>query len=116
MRLSLLLAVLVFGFPAISDAHFIWLLTDSAGTTGRVQVFFGEAAEPDDPDLLSRVEKAKVWTVGWRGDAAAVPLELGEESLDGSLSERARQSPVVLSHTYGVFTRGDSSFLLNYYA
>ena len=116
MRKCFWLVALLLCFPGVSQAHFLWLLTDTSGNSGRLRVFFGEAAEPDDPELLTRIAKARVWTIGSRGDAQEVPLKIGDESLEGMLPERSRQNPAVLNHTYGVFTRGDSSFLLNYYA
>lgn len=107
---------LILSLPAVSQAHFIWLLTGSGEDAGRVQVFFGEAAEPDDPDLLDRIIKAEAWSVGGRGKPEKLSLSKGEDALEGTLSAKAQQRAVVLKHTYGVFTRGQSSFLLNYYA
>ena len=108
----LMLAVL--SFPATANAHFLWLL--ASPRDGKVYVYFGEAAEPDDPDLLSRVEKAQVWSVDYRGEPAPLSLKKGEESLEAALSDRAKQSPVILNHTYGLFSRGGKASLLNYYA
>ncbi|MDA1159766.1 MAG: hypothetical protein O2983_09170, partial [Planctomycetota bacterium] len=82
----------------------------------RVQVFFGKAAEPDDPELLDRIIKAEAWSVGGRGKPETLSLSKGEDALNATLPEKLQQNAVVLKHTYGVLTRGQSSFLLNYYA
>lgn len=116
MKRLLFSLMLLLCLPAVSRAHFIWVLTGSGQDAGRVQVFFGEAAEPDDPDLLDRIIKAEAWTAGGRGEPEKIALTKGDDALEATLSERASQKAVVLKHTYGVFTRGQSSFLLNYYA
>ena len=116
MRHLLLSLTLSLALPAISQAHFIWLLTGSAETPGRVQVFFGEAAEPNDPELLNLISKAQAWSAGKWGKPEKLTLTKGGESLEGTLSEKASQNTVILKHTYGVFTQSESSFLLNYYA
>ncbi|MBI1311548.1 hypothetical protein GC176_09600 [bacterium] len=116
MKHCLLLMALLLLFPSVSRAHFLWLLTESAEGESRVHVYFGEAAEPDDPELLDRVERAQVWSVGRRDEPKLLSLSKGEDSLTAELSGQATQNAVILKHSYGVLTRGDSSFLLNYYA
>jgi N-acetylneuraminic acid mutarotase len=116
MKLILFSLTLLLSLPAVSQAHFIWLLTGAGEDAGRVQVFFGEAAKPDDPELLDLIARSQAWSVGKWGKPEKLPLTKGEEALEGTLSEKSRQNAVVLNHTYGVITRGDSSFLLNYYA
>ncbi|NQV27257.1 MAG: hypothetical protein HQ518_23155 [Rhodopirellula sp.] len=116
MRHSILLMTLVMLSPAIARAHFLWLVIEPAIEPARVQVYFGEAAEPDDPDLLDRVVKAEVWSAGGRGKLQPLVLKKNEESLTAALTDRTQQNPAILKYTYGVVTRGDSTFLLNYYA
>lgn len=114
-HLAYSLTMLLF-FPAVSQAHFLWLLTDTADSPEKVHVYFGESAEPDDPDLLDRVTEARAWSVGRHSEPQRLELKKIEESLEATLSDKSRQTPLILNHTYGVFTRGTSSFLLNYYA
>jgi hypothetical protein len=116
MKHFLFSLTLLLCLPSVSHAHFIWVLTGSGDDAGRVQVFFGEAAEADDPELLDRIINAEVWSIGGRGKSEKLHLTKGEDALESPLSEKLRQNPVVLKYTYGVFTRGQSSFLLNYYA
>lgn len=106
-------ASLILAFPSVSHAHFLWLLTSGPPSASKVQVFFGEAAEPDDPDLLSKVVKAEAWVVGGRGEPKALELRQVEATLEAALDQPAT---VILRHTYGVTTRGGQSFLLQYYA
>lgn len=116
MKTTIAAILLSLCLPSVTQAHFLWLLTESDGDAQRVQVFFGEAAEPDDPDLLDRVGGAGIWSVSSRGEPQKLTLKKDDDSLVAALTSRTAQSPVVLRHTYGVFTRGESSFLLNYYA
>lgn len=116
MKQILFSVSLLLCLSSVGQAHFIWVLTDAGNEGGRARVFFGEAAEPDDPDLLDRIVRAEAWSVGRYGKPEKLPLVKGDETLEAVLSEQARQNAVVLKHTYGVFTRGESSFLLNYYA
>ncbi len=102
--------------PQVASAHFLWLVRDAGGQPGKMQVYFGEVAEPDDPGLLERVQAAQVWALPGRGEPQALSLTRVEDELVAELPPAARQATVVLRHTYGVMTRGDASFLLNYYA
>jgi N-acetylneuraminic acid mutarotase len=116
MKRILFSITLLLMLPTVSRAHFLWLLSESAETGGRVQVYFGEAAEPDDPDLLERVTAAQVWSVGQRGEPRLLPLSKADDSLTAELAGQATRNTLILKHSYGVLTRGDSAFLLNYYA
>lgn len=99
-----------------ASAHFLWLLTGSEKAPGKVQVYFGEAAEPDDPALLDKVAKAEVWSVGGRGEPKLLALTKAEDSLQAELTGSALLSPLILRHSYGVLSKGDSEpFLLMYY-
>ena len=111
-----LIVALWLAFPALSHAHFLWLFTDPSATPGKVQVYFGEAAEPDDPALLDKVAKAEVWTVGGRGEPKQVTLSKGKDGLEGDLEGPARQATIILRHNYGVVAKGGEPFLLKYYA
>lgn len=114
-RIAFVLALLL-AAPQLSHAHFLWLLTDSTAPQGKVQVFFGESAEADDPALLDRVIKAEVWTMGGRGEPKLLTLTKGSDALEAELAGAARQSTLVLRHNYGVMAKGGDPFLLKYYA
>lgn len=113
-RILLSLAVLL-ATPAVSSAHFLWLVSQPQGSGTKVQVFFGEEAGPDDPALLDKVAAAKVWSIGGRGEPVAIPLTKGEEALEGTI-EKGGDSPLILEHNYGVITKGGEPFLLKYFA
>jgi N-acetylneuraminic acid mutarotase len=112
-RIVLTLAVLL-AWPAVSQAHFLWLLHDQA--TGKGQVYFSESAEPDDPALLEKVTKAQVWMIAGQGEPKLLPLTKTAESLETSAESGLSQSPIILRHSYGVMAKGGDPFLLNYYA
>lgn len=135
---ALLFAVLL---TAPSHAHFIWLVPEAADTSGqeatgqettaegaetpsRVEIYFGEDAYPDDPELLSRLDALKVWRLmpegkpervkpKRRGDTLAIDLANDSESSSPSFS---RDSFFVARQTFGVRERGEGTFLLKYYA
>lgn len=116
MKRMALVFILLLACPALSHAHFLWLLTDSTSPQGKVQVFFGEEAGPDDPALLDKVAKAEVWTVGGRGEPKLLTLTKGKDALEADLNGVARQATVILRHTYGVVAKGGEPFLLKYSA
>lgn len=116
MKRVIQIAGLVFSLclSSIASAHFVWVLKSGE----KVQVCFSESAESSEPELLKNVAAAKVWAQvsGNRGGSSMleVPLTLSEESLTGSVDPKA--SAIVLSHEYGVVTKGDATFLLKYLA
>jgi len=120
-RLTLLLAM-VFGLPAMANAHFLWIVTqpDEKAPADKVQVakvYFSETAAPDDPALLDRVAKAQAWSLSdQRGESKALKLVRKDDALVAEIPAERHHAPVVLRQTYGVTTRGGESFLLNYYA
>lgn len=116
LRIAAVTSAAVLLWTQVSAAHFLWLLTEPSGRNTSVKVFFGEGAEPDDPELLNRVVRAEVWAVGGRGEPMAVPVKIGSESLEGEIPARRQASATVLKHVYGVVKKGDAPFLLTYYA
>lgn len=114
----LVIAGLVLLGTQTASAHFLWLLSERGCDSSRVKVFFGEEAEPDDPELLDRVAKAEVWANGGRrrGEPTKLSLTRGEEALEAELSQNDAAGAVILRHTYGAITRGGNAFLLKYYA
>ncbi len=109
----LLLAGLLAGLPATASAHFIWLATEK----GQLHVYFSEAAEPDNPELLKYAEKATVWQVSGKGKPQKLTLKKGKESLLTDLKkESLADSLFTAQHDFGVMNRGDSTFLLRYFA
>lgn len=106
-------------FPALANAHFLWLLSESASDkpTRSVHLYFAEAAEPDDPDLLDRVKKPAIWQMTVAGKVTPLKSKKGEDSIVASVAGDKNQSVAFgLSHVYGVISRGQSTFLLKYYA
>ena len=98
--------------PVAAHAHFLWLVRD-ARTGGKIQVYFGEAAQPDDPALLGKVAAAEVWSIEGRGQPKPLKLVQSAESLS---AEQARPATSILRHNYGVVEKGGAPFLLKYYA
>lgn len=99
---------------AAANAHFVWIVQ----TGSEVQIHFSESAESSEPDLLKNIVAAKAWSVvsGGRGGVklTEIPLTLTESSLSGQIDPGS--TAVVLSHNYGVVSKGDTPFLLRYFA
>lgn len=113
LRLALL-AVLFF-LPAQADAHFLWLVTSEDG--GKLHLYFSEGAEPGEPELLRNARGATVHLLTAGGVPQKVDMDVGDDSLVAPLkSGEARNALFVLRHDYGVISRGESTFLLRYYA
>jgi len=111
---AMLLAAAV---PQTALAHFLWVVTDIDTSPATAKVYFAEGPEGDDPDLLTRVEKAQAYSLsGMRGEPKQLTLKKDDDALVAELPRGAEGSPVFLRHTYGVISRGGSTFLLNYYA
>jgi N-acetylneuraminic acid mutarotase len=115
-RLVRWLCATVLALPAVAQAHFLWVVTQSGEQAASVKVYFSESAAPDDPDLLTRVEQAEAWAIGARGEPAALSLKRTGDDLVAEVPSSHRSSTVVLRHNYGVLTRGEETFLLKYYA
>lgn len=114
----LLLLAAWFGISGSAHAHFLWIVAQPDDKSPSAKVYFSELAAPDDPQLLDRVLKAEAWAMtGRRGnEPQPLTLERKGDALLANLGPEARQSPLVLRHTFGVVTRGGESFLLKYYA
>lgn len=101
-------------FGPLVNAHFVWV--NQAGE--KIQVCFSESAESVEPELLSKVATAKAWAFvpGEEGGSKTVevPLSLTAESLTGHLD--AKTTAVIVSHDYGVVSKGEATFLLKYLA
>lgn len=116
--LALLLAATVLAAPTVARAHFLWIVrTVEQNGEQRLQVYFSESPEPDDPDLLERVKDAQVWRLNASGAGTPLKLTLADESLSSKLSDGAGEQDVfALTRDYGVIARGGEKFLLRYYA
>ncbi len=118
-RIPIILIVAMFALPTtVAHAHFIWLVRQMDGEAGdRVELYFSEAAEPDDPDLLQRVKDVTIWQLGPDGHAQKFALQLEDDALFAGLGDKIDgHSLFVARHDYGVLERNGESFALRYYA
>lgn len=116
-RFCLLLASLVLLVPQFAHAHFLWLLPDAGKGAGKhVHLYFGELAMADDPALLENVMAALVWQMDASGKKVDLKTSKGEESIIAESAINEGPTAVAASHNWGVLQRGDTSFVLQYYA
>lgn len=101
-------------FGQTCAAHFVWIVPQD----GKVQVYFSEAAEPDDPALLKRLTSAKLWAkssdMRAKEPYQSLPLTLADDTL--TATNPSSVAVYGLSHDYGVLTKGDATFRLQYFA
>lgn len=114
------LAALVLTAVAIpAQAHFVWVAIekDSEGQHA-AHVWFSELAEPDSADLLDKIAATKAWSRTADGKRAAIKLAKHVEGNGGAWIGPIGPETKALSASikYGVLTRREQTFLLNYYA
>ena len=113
-RTSLLTLMGLLTLPQLAQAHFLWIVAGSQAPDGKIHLYFGESAIPDDPELLRNVAATKL--IEWQsGISHELPLTKGEDSLVATPTAKG-PAQYTTSFTYGLMTRGDASFLLQYHA
>ncbi|MCA9116923.1 MAG: DUF4198 domain-containing protein [Planctomycetaceae bacterium] len=114
--LAAVAAVLV--LPAAASAHFLWVLPEQpADNSERVHVYFSEVAEGDDPALLDRLTGLELLRLRPNHKPETVELKKDEDSFVSVRAYRTDEPALyALKHSWGVFSRGGNSFLLNYVA
>jgi N-acetylneuraminic acid mutarotase/uncharacterized GH25 family protein len=95
---------------SLAHAHFLWIATDAS--TGQAKVYFSEAPEPDDPELLDKVAGLKLVAFAGRDKVTEVDVAKKEDAL---VAPTGKALTVGLSHSYGVLERGEDKFLLVYH-
>ena len=116
-KTAVLLAVLTVTAVSTAQAHFLWLVAKPAKQPSQAHLYFSEAAAPDNPALLSRVRDPQIKLIGKDGKAIKLTAAKGKDSIVAKLPGSVkRPAAVILSHRYGVISRGKSTFVLNYYA
>ncbi len=110
-------ALLVAAAPA--SAHFVWVSVekDSSGQPA-AHVWFSELAEPDTAELLDRIAAIQVTSRTAGGKPAAVAVTKHTQGSGGALVGAVPAGTPALSahYKYGVITRGENTFLLQYSA
>jgi len=110
-------ALLLSASPA--PAHFVWVSIENDGSgQPTVHVWFSELAEPDSADLLDRITSIKVLGRVPGQKPATIAVKKQERDGDGALVGLVPTGSHALSAQikYGVITRGESTFLLQYHA
>jgi hypothetical protein len=122
MKSRLLFAALLalLGATSPAFAHFVWVSVekDSAGQPA-AHVWFSELAEPDNADLLDKITTIKVWSRSAAGKPADVKVT--KQALGGGggalVGAVPGGTPALSAHiNYGVLTRREQTFLLQYHA
>ena len=100
-------------------AHFVWVAHENGdGNDPEVRVYFGESAQPDAAKHLDMVTRLNVWHRGAEEDYASLDLHRVESDGKGWFRGDLPSNRGVIEATclFGVFSHGDRSLLLNYYA
>ncbi len=100
-------------------AHFIWLGVETGQPRERACLWFAESARPGETGLIGKVAHVKAWLRRPTGERSELALQ---ERIEETSASRMAEIPVAGSFAleaicdYGVLTRGDATFLLQYYA
>jgi len=120
-RLLVLAVAAVLGLAFAAQAHFVWVAVDKDKSGQAVaNVWFSELAEPDSADLLEKILTIQVFGQG--ADSKPQPVKVTKQDVGtnggGALVGMVSADTKALSAQikYGVMTRGDKTFLLQYYA
>jgi uncharacterized GH25 family protein len=118
-RLLVALLVVLVSAPQLL-AHFVFvaIANDSSGRPA-AHVWFSELAEPDNAELLDKLAAIKVWSRSKDGAVKDVKVTKqtdasGGGALVGAIPEGAAALSAHIN--YGVLTRQDQTFLLQYHA
>jgi uncharacterized GH25 family protein len=120
-RLVVLTLAVVLGLAFAAQAHFVWVAVDKDKSGQTVaQVWFSELAEPDSADLLDKILTIQV--SGQGTDLKPKPVTVTKQDVGtnggGALVGMVPADTKALSAQikYGVMTRREQTFLLQYYA
>lgn len=100
-------------------AHFVWVSHETRDSSdSQSRIYFGESAEPDSAKFLERLTRLKAWHRTASGDYATLKLNKIEASGDGWFEGRPSADPgsIEADCLYGIFSHGDKTMLLHYYA
>jgi uncharacterized GH25 family protein len=119
LRMMAFAALLLSAVAGPARAHFVWISVekDSSGQPA-AHVWFSELAEPDSADLLDKITTTKAWSRAADGKPTTLKLTKHVEGNGGALigTIDAGAKALGASIKYGVLTRREQTFLLNYYA
>jgi hypothetical protein len=112
---SFLLIVLGF-ITRDASAHFLWLVADKS----TANVYFSETADPGEPHLIARIAGTKAWIRnGATQEEQPLALKERKDDFGASLvSDATLNGNYSLEAVcdYGVVSKGEKPFLLQYYA
>ena len=102
-----------------AQAHFVWVAHGTGDDNSReVKVYFGEAAQPDAAKYLDMVTRLNVWHRGGADNYTSLDLHKVESNgkawFRGNLP--SAQGVIEATCLFGVFSHGEKSLLLKYYA
>lgn len=113
-------AVSWFGVTAPADGHFLWVVVPhDQKDPPQAEMYFSESAEPGEAHLIDRLAPARIWRVaadGKRIELKSAKDVRGEVAARVARLDGERPAAVEARWQYGVQTKGEQTFLLEYYA
>jgi hypothetical protein len=117
---AFLVAAVVCLSASSAHAHFLWLYsTKTDAGQPVVYAHFGEEGDDPEAEFVDRLEGLKVSHRGTSGEAKSVTLKKGAEAWEVPLPadlDTKHPGVIITTKNWGVTDRGDTKFLLNYYA
>jgi len=116
---SLTAAAVWLTLSSAASAHFLWVAIESGrGEQREANVSVSEIAEPDSADLFAEIATVKVWGRSQDGKPANVSVTKQTRGDGGALVGNLPAGVATLSAhiNYGVITRREQTFQLQYHA
>jgi hypothetical protein len=112
--------LLVWGAAGSSAAaHFVWLECTNEVEGARANVYFSEGPHPGESHLIDRIAHCQVWQKSTGGQERVLELvvqEMGEQAALTASCQNPHTTRLELVCDYGLFSRGDQTMLLAYFA
>lgn len=112
-------AMVVAVVASAAHAHFIWIELQPAGDAQQARVYFGEEPAPGESHLIGKVAHTKLWLRTPGGEPRELKSAAGQGAEDAVLSAGCPASDAAALEAtcdYGIYERGPSGLLLQYYA
>jgi uncharacterized GH25 family protein len=97
-------------WTSVANAHFLWLVpTDQSGS--KVNLYFSEGPEPDNPELLKRLSTVKVVPYRTKKPSDAIGFQFENEQ-STLAAEHSGATAWTLTHTLGTHGRDEKNLII----
>lgn len=111
-------AAAVLGAPA-AWAHFIWIELKPSGDAQQACIYFGEEPAPGESHLIGKVAHTRLWlrtAAGEPSELKAAGSKGAEDAVLSAACPASKAASLEATCDYGIYERGPTGLLLQYYA